>query len=113
MRRADLGDVHLQRGVLPHERACGAGVVEVDVREKEVADVAQLEPSLGEAGLQGRDARRRAAVVERQPVVGLEGVAPDGAGQALVEKVDRIRRRHQGNVPDRSSALGTTTARDR
>ena len=40
VRRADLRDVHLQARVLAHEHARGAGVVEVDVREEQVADVA-------------------------------------------------------------------------
>src|SRR4051812_47491918 len=31
VRRADLRDVHLQFGVIAHEHACSAGVVEVDV----------------------------------------------------------------------------------
>ena len=48
VRRADLGDVHAQPGVLADERAGGAGVVEVDVREQQVADVGELEAALGE-----------------------------------------------------------------
>ena len=48
MGRADLGDPDAEAGMLAHDRAGGAGVVEVDVREQEVADVGQLEPALGE-----------------------------------------------------------------
>ena len=79
VRRADLGDVDAQPGVFAHERPGGAGVVEVDVREQQVADVGELEPALGEGRLQGRDAGRGPAVVEREPVVGLEQVARDDA----------------------------------
>ena len=108
VRCADLRDVHLQRRVLAHERAGGAGVVEVDVREEQMADVAELEAALREPGLQRRDARRRPAVVEREAVVGLDDVAADVAGEALVEQVDRLERgrRHPGNVPDRSFDRG-------
>ena len=104
MRRADLRDVHLQRRVLAHERAGGAGVVEVDVREEQMADVAELEVALREPGLQRRNARRRPAVVEREAVVGLDDVAADVAGQPLVEQVDRLERgeEHPGKVADRS-----------
>ena len=41
VRRADLRDVHLQARVLAHEHARGAGMVEVDVGEQQVADVAR------------------------------------------------------------------------
>jgi hypothetical protein len=77
VRRADLGDVHLQARVLPHERARGARMVEVDVREQQVTQVLQLEPALGEPRLQLRDTARRPAVVQREPVVGLEQVGAD------------------------------------
>ena len=44
VRRADRRDVHLQAGVLADEHARRAGVVEVDVREQEMADVGEREP---------------------------------------------------------------------
>ena len=89
MRRADLGDVHAQLGVLADERAGGAGVVEVDVREQQVADVGELEAAVGERLLQRREAGGRAAVVQREPVVGLEQVAADDA-LVLVVQVDQV-----------------------
>ena len=46
MRRAYLGDVHLQRRVLAHEHARRAGMVEMDVREQQVPQVLELEPAL-------------------------------------------------------------------
>src|SRR2546429_638248 len=39
--RADLGDMDLQAGMLADEHTGGAGVVEMDVREQQVADVAE------------------------------------------------------------------------
>ena len=52
VRRADLRDVHLQARVLADEHARGAGVVEVDVREQQVADVGEREALLVEPPLQ-------------------------------------------------------------
>ena len=48
VRRADRRDVHLEARVLADERARGACVVEVDVREEEVPDVLELEAAAGE-----------------------------------------------------------------
>ena len=100
VRRADLGDVHLQPRALAHERARGSRVVEVDVREEQVADVGEVEAALGESGLQVRDAGRRAAVEERGPVDRVEEVAPDHVLLEVVE-VDRL---------DRDARRGAHTA---
>ena len=89
VRRADLGDVNLEPRVLAHEHARGARVVEVDVREEQVPDVGEVEPALGEAGLQVRDGGGRAAVEERRAVLRLEQVAADDARRLVVE-VDRL-----------------------
>ena len=91
VRSPDLGDVHLQAGVLADERACGAGVVEVDVREEQVPQIGQLETARCEPGLQMLDAGRGATVEERGPVVGLEQVAADDRPALEVEEVDRLR----------------------
>ena len=69
VRGSDLRDVNLQRRMLADERARRAGVVEMDVREEQMPDVGELEPTLGEPGLQVLDAGRRAAVEERGAVV--------------------------------------------
>src|SRR5205085_12705265 len=69
--RADLGDVHLQVGMLADERPGGPRVVEVDVGQQEMPDVLELVAALSEAGLQGGGAARWAAVVE-----GKAGAAP-------------------------------------
>ena len=90
VRRADLGDVHLQARVLAHEHARGAGVVEVDVREQQVADVGELEAALGEACLQLGHAGRRAAVLQREAVLGLEQVRADHPLVAEVAQVERL-----------------------
>jgi hypothetical protein len=88
VRRADLGDVDLETRVLPNEDTRGAGVVEVDVAEEEVADVGRREPARREALLECREIARRAAVEERRPVLGLEQVAADDALGAEVVEVD-------------------------
>ena len=91
MRRADLRDVHQQFGVLAHEHACGPGVVEVDVREQEVAHVAELDAAFDERSFEPREAGRRPAVEEGRPVVRLEEIRGDDAVCALVHEVERIR----------------------
>ena len=92
MRCPDGRHVHPQVGVLPHENACGSRVVEVDVREEKMANVSELEATIGEPCLQRGNARRRPAVEERGSVVGVEQVARDDSGRTVVQ-VDR-RRRH-------------------
>ena len=59
VRGPDLRDVHLQPGVLADERARGARVVEVDVREEKMPDVASAR---GHArGARPSGARRRSS----------------------------------------------------
>ena len=84
--------------MLADERPGGAGVVEVDVREQQMPDLAELEPALREARLQRRYAGRRPAVEERRPVVRLDEVAADVPREALVEEVDRRRSRRRHTV---------------
>ena len=90
--------------MLADESARGAGVVEVDVREQEVAHVAQHERALGQLPLQLRDAGRRPAVLEREPVLGLEQIDADDALGTFVVQVKRIRRdrRHAPDPRSRS-----------
>ena len=76
--------------MLAHERARGARVVEVDVREQQVADVGQRETVRGQPVLQPRDADRRPAVEERRTVVRLEDVDADDLLGRLVVEVDRL-----------------------
>ena len=93
VRRADLGDPHRQLWVALHDRAGGARVVEVDVREQQMANVGQLELELAQALLEARQGRRGAAVEERRAVVGLDEVDADRALQAEEMQVERIQHR--------------------
>ena len=77
VRRADRRDPDLQLRVLAHDRARGARMVEMDVREQQVADVGELEPALAKALLQPGERRRRPAVEQGGPVVGLDDVDAD------------------------------------
>jgi hypothetical protein len=80
--------VDLEAGMLPDQRSRGAGVVEVDVAQEEVADVREREVAFSETAFECRDPRRRAAVMEREAVLGLYEVAADDASGALVVEVD-------------------------
>jgi hypothetical protein len=64
-------------------------VIEMDVREEEVADVAQVEPAPAQSGLERFDARGRPALEERRAVLGVEQVRADDALGVSVAKVDR------------------------
>ena len=56
VRRAALVDEHGDSGMLPDDGARGAGVIEMNVREKEVRDVGQPETLLLQTGFQRRQA---------------------------------------------------------
>src|SRR5882724_9615764 len=77
--------------MLANEYSGGACVVEVDVREQEVANVLKLEPTLAQGRMQPVDAGRRAAVVERRAVLRLENGGADDALGALIVEVEGIR----------------------
>lgn len=80
--------MHLKIGVLADECSRGAGVVQVNVAQEQVVDVTEGEAVFGETLLERWDARRGAAVVEREAVVGLEQVGGDDALGAPVAEVD-------------------------
>src|SRR5437764_1303975 len=69
-------------------------MVEVDVREEEMPQVAELEPVFAERLVEARDAGRWPAVEERWPVVGLEQVGADDPLGALEAEVERLGRAH-------------------
>ena len=96
MRSPDLGDPDRQVGVLPDERPGGAGVVEMDVREQQMADVGQLDPVLVEALDEPRQGRRRTAVLESEPVGRLEQIHAHRVLAAAEVQVDEAKRRHRG-----------------
>ncbi|MEA2425816.1 MAG: hypothetical protein QOH13_2226, partial [Thermoleophilaceae bacterium] len=77
MRRADLGDPDCQAGVAAHDRAGGAGVIEMDVREEQVADVLEAQAVLRESRLERRQRRGRPAIEQRKSVVGVDDVHAD------------------------------------
>ena len=92
--------------MLTDERAGRARVVEVDVGEQQVLDVAELDATGAECLVERGQAARRAAVEEREAVVGLDEVRRDAARVAAVEKVERLGR-HAG---DRSRVSRTVAA---
>src|SRR5207237_1412341 len=94
MRRADLGDPDLELGVLLHDRAGRARVVEVDVREQQVPDVRQLDAAVAQRLLQPRQRRRGAAVEEQRPVGAVEDVDADRALHAAKVEVNGKQRIH-------------------
>ena len=75
--------------MLAHEGTGCTRVVEVDVGEKEVPDLAELVAALREACPQSRQRRRRSAVEQGKAVVGLDEVAADVPPAARVQEVDR------------------------
>ena len=88
MRRADLGDMDLEVGVVPHERSGGTRMVEVDVAEEEMPDVGQGDAAVRQAFLERGNRACRAAVEEGEAVAGLEEIAADDAVRAEVVEVD-------------------------
>ncbi len=89
----DLVHVDRQLGKPPDECARRAGVVEVDVREEDRADVAQAQIPLAQSGFQRRQHRRRARVHERDAAFHVEEAAGEdavGAEEREVEGVDGV-----------------------
>src|SRR5256885_9911291 len=105
----------LQRRMLAHEDAGSAGVIEMDVREEEVAQVLELEAALVQRIMQVRDARRRTAVVERRTVLGLEDVRRDDALCILEVEIERIwahRARILSHASDRGGGPAPSSQQD-
>src|SRR5438093_712884 len=67
----------------------GGRVVEMDMAEQDVAEVAERKPVVFETALQRVHATRRAAVEQRRPFLGLDDVHADHALDAAVEEIDR------------------------
>ena len=90
MARAAGADPDLQVGLLRDQRAGGAAVVEVHVREQHVPQVADLDAVRGQAGAERGEVRASAAVDQRrlavrQQVGGVQAARPDG----LAAEVER------------------------
>ena len=92
MRSADRRHVDLQRRVLAHEHARGAGMVEVDVREQQVPQVARARGRARRVPPSGASRQvGRPAVEQGGPVDGVEQVGADDALGAQVVQVEKIR----------------------
>jgi hypothetical protein len=89
MRRSDLAHVHAQSRIAAHEHARGARVVEVDVREDEVAQVPDREPGTRERRLERVDARRRTAV-DQGGLLAAKQVGGDDPRPPEVEEVEEL-----------------------
>jgi hypothetical protein len=70
-------------------------VVEVDVGQQQMAHVPELHAARAERIVQGGHAARRAAVEEREAVVGLHEVRGDAARVAAMQQVERLVRHEQ------------------
>jgi len=68
VRRSDLAHVHLELWIPADESADCPRVVQVDVRQHEMAEVFDPEPLFGEAPFEPAEAGRRPAVDERRLV---------------------------------------------
>jgi hypothetical protein len=71
------------------EHACGAGVIEVDVREEEVPEVAELESMSRERGFERRHTGGRAAV-DQCRLVAVQEVRRDDPGVPEEEEVEEL-----------------------
>jgi len=91
VRRSDLAHVHLKVRIPADEGAGGSCVVQVDVRQQEVADVLGHEPLLGEARFEPAETGGRPAVNERR-LVAREEVGRNDPRAPEVLQVDQNRR---------------------
>ena len=95
--------------LLADEHACGPGVVEMDVGEQQVRHVLQREPVLGQPCLQLGHAGCGPAVLEGEPVSGLEQVRAD---DALAPEVPQVEELAQAVVAvERTSAASRSASR--
>src|SRR5918994_1380848 len=88
----------LEPGVLADEDSGRSRVIEVDVREQQVAHVLDIHAAIRQLRLQMRNRRRRAAVEQRRAVLRLEEVAADDP-RGLVVEVDGL-----GHQPARADS---------
>jgi hypothetical protein len=76
--------------MLANERSRRPRVVEMDVREQQVPQVAELDAAPAERLVECGEAARGPAVEERQAVVRLDEVRSDAALVAAVQEVERL-----------------------
>src|SRR3954465_7279934 len=98
--------MHAQARVLAREPARSPRMVEVDVREKEVPQILELDAARAEPGLQRVDARRRAAVEQSHSFVGLDEIGADDALGAEVSKIERFRGAKRARPTGRARSRG-------
>jgi hypothetical protein len=72
--RTSLGDVHSQARVGRDECAGGAGVIEVDVGDEQVAKIGDREAELGKPGFERGESRTRSGIYERETVVEIKQI---------------------------------------
>src|SRR3954452_16573414 len=98
--------------MVAHERAGCTGVVEMDVREQQVADVREPQPALGETLLERLTRRRRPAVEQREAVVGLDEVDADRSLATGEVQIDRLHVRYLSACGGRTLHEGSLEIRD-
>jgi hypothetical protein len=81
--------VHAQRWIAAYEHPGGARVIEVDVREDEVAQVTSVKSVRPQTFLECVEARRRPAVDERGLFAGKE-VRCDDPRSPQVEEIEKL-----------------------
>jgi hypothetical protein len=97
----DLGDVDDELRMLAHDRPGRARMVEVDVREEEVPQVTYLVAAGRQCSAQRREAARRSAVDERQPIVRVDEVRADATRVTTVQEIERLRFQGHGGTLSR------------
>ena len=85
---ASLVDSNPQAGVLPHQRACGASIVQVNVREHQVCDVGEAQPIAIQSELECLVAGRWSRVNERDVARRADDGRGDGVRPPLEVQVD-------------------------
>ena len=102
VRRAPLVDVDRDVRVLAQQRAGGAGVIEMDVRQQQRAHVGDRDAGPGECRSQRFQARRRSRIDQGDPGGALNDGGRDDARPAAVHQVgvrDAARNRlHRGRI---------------
>ena len=75
--------------MLADEGAGRTRVIEVDVGEQEMSDLAEFVPSCGKPRSQRRQRGCWTAIEQSEAVVGLDEVTTDAASVARVQEIDR------------------------
>src|SRR6266446_6065838 len=90
---SDVCSSDLEAGILAHQRACSAGVVQVDVREKNGVEIAHADATCLQLAMQGLERGARAGVDNGAVAVRLEKRSGDGSPPPhpkIVERGDRV-----------------------